>query len=299
MSEFRQYQHIERFGTSEVENIEFGLCYVFPKIDGTNSSVWYNDGVNAGSRKKELNAVSDNAGFFLNITENENIIAFLTQYPELRLYGEWLVPHSLKTYKEDAWRKFYVFDVTKDLGDDVEYLNYNEYQPMLEAYKIDYIPCIATIKNGTYEQFIHQLERNDFLIEDGKGTGEGLVIKNYTYRNKYGRQTWAKVVTSDFKEKHAKVMGAPEIDGKKMIEDEIVKNYCTTALIEKTFAKIENENDGWSSKYIPQLLGRVYHDLVIEEIWGILKKYKYPSINFKTLNYFTIMKIKETLPRWF
>ena len=40
MNEFKQYQHIERFGTSEVESIEFGLCYVFPKIDGTNSSMW-------------------------------------------------------------------------------------------------------------------------------------------------------------------------------------------------------------------------------------------------------------------
>jgi len=32
--EFKKYQHVERFGTSEVEKIEFGTCYVFPKIDG-------------------------------------------------------------------------------------------------------------------------------------------------------------------------------------------------------------------------------------------------------------------------
>ena len=37
--EFRKYQHIERFGTSEVEQIEIGTCYVFPKIDGTNNMV--------------------------------------------------------------------------------------------------------------------------------------------------------------------------------------------------------------------------------------------------------------------
>ena len=53
---FRKYQHIERFGTMEVEGIELGLCYIFPKIDGTNSSVWLGeDGqIHAGSRKREL-----------------------------------------------------------------------------------------------------------------------------------------------------------------------------------------------------------------------------------------------------
>lgn len=38
--EFRKYQHVERFGTVETENIQVGVCYIFPKIDGTNSSVW-------------------------------------------------------------------------------------------------------------------------------------------------------------------------------------------------------------------------------------------------------------------
>ena len=32
---FKQYQHIERFGTTEVQHIELGECFVFPKIDGT------------------------------------------------------------------------------------------------------------------------------------------------------------------------------------------------------------------------------------------------------------------------
>ena len=31
--DFRKYQHIERFGTTEVDGIELGKCYVFPKID--------------------------------------------------------------------------------------------------------------------------------------------------------------------------------------------------------------------------------------------------------------------------
>ena len=38
---FKKYQHIERLGTDETEGILDGLVYVFPKIDGTNGSIWW------------------------------------------------------------------------------------------------------------------------------------------------------------------------------------------------------------------------------------------------------------------
>ena len=62
---FTRYQHLERFGTTDVLNIEIGTCYVFPKIDGTNACVWMSDGeLQAGSRKRKLTLESDNAGFY-------------------------------------------------------------------------------------------------------------------------------------------------------------------------------------------------------------------------------------------
>ena len=62
---FRKYQHIERFGTTEVSQIEFGECFIFPKIDGTNASVWLDDGeICAGSRQRQLSIEADNAGFY-------------------------------------------------------------------------------------------------------------------------------------------------------------------------------------------------------------------------------------------
>jgi len=57
--------------------------------------------------------------------------------------------------------------------------------------------------------------------------------------------------------------------------------------------------DGWSSKYIPRLLGIVFYDLVNEELWNIIKKKKNPTINFKTLNILTVLKIKEIKPELF
>lgn len=295
---FRKYQHIERFGTEEVEDIEFGQCYIFPKIDGTNASVWLKDdfSIGAGSRNRELSLENDNQGFTKFIYEDKRIKDYLKDHPEHRLFGEWLVPHSLKTYKEDAWKKFYIFDVVIDyqnIEGGIEYLQYEIYKEELEKYNLDYIPCLAKIKNPDYDKLIYSLNQNNFLIEDGKGVGEGIVIKNYGYRNRYGRQTWAKIVTSEFKEKHIKTMGPPEVSNKTMIEEKIVEDFCTSALIDKTFAKIKTENKGWNSKMIPRLLNTVYHELIAEEIWNILKKYKNPTINFKTLQTLVNIKIKD------
>ena len=303
--EFKKYQHIERFGTTEVNQIELGKCYIFPKIDGTNASVWLSENeIQVGSRKRHLTLEKDNAGFYAWVKQQQNIIDYLKENPTHRLFGEWLVPHSLKTYKQDAWRKFYVFDVAIDKREDeilhngdseLKYLPYDEYKPILEKHNIDFIAPISIITNASYEQLVNQLMKNVFLIEDGKGVGEGIVIKRYDFFNKYNRQTWAKIVTSEFKEKHAKVMGASEIKGKKMVEESIAEEFVTLALCEKVKAKIELDNDGFSSKNIPQLLNTVYYDLVKEDSWNFIKKFKNPTINYKTLQHFVFARIKTLI----
>ena len=170
---------------------------------------------------------------------------------------------------------------------------------MLAGADVDYIPCIAILRNGNQEAFLKCLDGNNFLIEDGKGDGEGIVIKNYDYKNKYGRTTWAKIVTSEFKEKHQKEMGpcvkAVTLDS----ADRVVDEYCTTALIEKVYAKIVTECDGWSSRFIPRLLNTVYYELVCEECWNFVKKFKNPTINFKRVQQLVVAKIKEKKPELF
>jgi len=294
MSEFVKYQHLERYGTDETENITDGVVYVFPKIDGTNGSIWLNETIRAGSRNRELSLDNDNAGFMGEVIIDERYHRFFAQYPDYRLYGEWLVPHSLKTYQKDAWRKFYVFDVYKD-GED-EAVHYEEYSSILDEFGINYIPPIAIIKNPTDEQILRCIEKcGMFLIENGAGLGEGIVLKNYHYRNKYERQTWAKIITNEFKTLHHLEMGAPLVNGSKMVEEDIVESYVTAPFIEKEKAKIEATLGPWRNEHIPRLLGVVFHELVTEEIWNICKKYKNPKINFSLLNRMTIDKVKRTI----
>ena len=294
---FQKYQHIERFGTQETSRIEIGECFVFPKLDGTNASVWFEDGhLHAGSRNRELSLDNDNAGFMAWASQNLNILELGSEHPNLRLYGEWLVPHSLKTYRQDAWRRFYVFDVM--VGD--VYIPYTEYQGILEKHGIDYIPPICRIVNADYEQLVEQLQKNVFMVEDGKGAGEGIVIKRYDYFNKYGRQTWAKIVTSEFKEKHAKTMGAPLLAEKPILEIAIAESFVTAALVEKEYSKILLDNgDEWSSKLIPRLLETVFYSVVKEDAWEIVKAHKLPTIDFKRLKNFVFARVKAVKPELF
>lgn len=305
---FRKFQHIERFGTTEVEGIEKGHAYVFPKIDGTNACIWLDEKgeLQAGSRNRHLSLDNDNAGFLEWALKQDYILAYLKENPTHRLFGEWLVPHSLRTYQHEAWRKFYVFDVAIDKTDSeirhegdskIKYLAFESYKPLLEKHKIDLIPPIAILKDAEYEDFVKMLDENNFLIEADKGIGEGIVVKNYEFYNRFGRQPWAKLITSDFKKKHKEKMGGG--DATKLVEQQIAELYVTQALVEKVKAKIELKKGGFSSRDIPQLLNTVYYDIVKEEAWDFVKKFKFPTINFKTLKHFVIAKIKEDFPMLF
>lgn len=293
--EYKRYQKIRRVGTSEVQDLLEGRCYIFPKIDGTNASVWLQDGVvNAGSRNRHISIENDNAGFCAYAESSDNIRKYLKKHPDHRLYGEWLIPHSLKTYRSDAWRKFYIFDVIKeDEEGNEEYLTYENYQPLLEEFDLEYIPPIAIINNPTIESLHNQLDKTGFLVEDGKGNGEGIVIKNYDFYNQYGRQTWGKIVTNEFKEKAHKVMGTPEMNTKLGVEERIVNEFCTEAFVEKEFAKFVLRKDGWEMKYVKEFINRLFKELIDEEMYNIIKTYKNPTINFKLLQGMVTRKFKQ------
>jgi hypothetical protein len=308
---FVPYVHLEKFGNEEVIDINLGKCYIFPKIDGTNSSIWMDEDGNIafGSRTRRLTLENDNQGFMASMINDPRVLKFFTECPHLRLYGEWLVPHTLETYREDSWRKFYVFDVTVREENAVEFaaiqsdipvqecgerfVPYIDYQPLMEKYGFEYIRPQAVGFQPSLEQLVKELEKNTYLIKDGCGVGEGIVIKNYGFYNKWNRQVWAKIVRNEFKEQNRDAFGIQELMGEKLIEKEIVDKFLTTPMIEKVYAKIVNSLEGWNSKKIPDLLNLVFYDLVKEEMWEVLKVLNNPTVNFKTLRALTVEKIKE------
>lgn len=295
--DFLKYIHLERFGTDEVDGINIGKCHIFPKIDGTNASFWWADGrLHCGSRNRELSLDDDNAGFMSWAAQQDNLIALAQHYPGLVFYGEWLVPHSLKTYRDDAWRKLYVFDALGRFTG--EFLHFDEYSAMCKIRGVDFIPCIGTGQNPTYEVLTEWRDRNTYLLQEGKGSGEGIVVKQYGWKNRFGRATWAKLVTNHFKDKHVVEMGGSVINCK-MVEDEIADEFVTAHLVDKIIAKIRSDQGAFNARDIPRLLGQAYHDLVTEELWQAVKKHKNPKIDFRTLNHCAIARVKQLQPELF
>lgn len=289
--EFLKYLHVERFGTKEVEGIEHGKCYVFPKLDGTNASVWWNPnkGIRAGSRGRELSDEKDNFNFNSYVNKNRTLVDWMAAHNTFRLFGEYLVPHTFKHYRDDAWRKFYVFDVWDNLNE--EFLKFEEYSNLISGI-VDYIQPLAIVNNGDLDTFNRLVEKNTYLIKDGHGIGEGVVIKNYDFVNKYDRVTWAKIVRNEFKEDNSKIFGVPEVVGKKKVEQEIVAEFVTEALVSKTRAKIEAETTDRKT-LIPRLLHTVYYELIKEEAWEFVKKHGNPVIDFKVLQKLCTIQVKN------
>lgn len=326
---FRKYDHVERLGHDEVEDIDAGRVFVFPKLDGTNSSVWFvldNDerSVCCGSRTRTLAEGSDNYGFWRWVHEQETEGRFLELMRQghraWTIYGEWLVPHTLKTYREDAWRRFWVFDVFDNKA--CKYLSYEQYEPAIRGVGLDVIEPLCIYTNPSEEQLRKEVENNTYLILDGGGAGEGVVIKNYAWENQFGRQPWAKLVRNEFKEENRRSFGTTEKGGLFQVEAAIAEEFVTQALVEKARAKIVIDliNEDVSSgaeqievpdvdpefvrlrtrveerhraQLIPRLLGTVFYELVNEEIWTALKKYKFPVVDFKRLRAHGIIRTKQ------
>lgn len=286
--QYKSYQHICRLNTDETEGILNGTVYVTTKLDGSNCCIYRKDdgSVGVGSRKREITPIQDNQGCASYVLSEPKFKAFLDKHPDCMLFGEWLIKVHIKNYQPNAWRKVYVFDVLQQVDDDnFRYVPYEEYVPWLDEFGIEYIPVVAKIDNPTEEDLKAVMDIAHFL-QDEPGTQEGLVLKNYQYFNKYGRQTWAKIVRAEFKQaKHEK-----QPKGEHELEQAIVDKLCTEAFIEKEYAKLSQ--DGWNSKMIPRLLGTIWHEFVTEESWNFVKEFKNPIVDFKVLNRLVIEKVK-------
>lgn len=294
-----KYMHVEKFGSDEVSGIENYESYVLPKIDGTNGVIWFEDNVvHCGSRKRELSIESDNAGFYSQFHNDDRFTNFFHKYNTDRyfyvVYGEFLVKNVIKDYEDNAWRKYYVFDVLRyDKDTDTgTYLKPEEYIPMLKEFNIDYIPVMCKITNPTIEQLKDLCEKATFLMKEDK-PGEGIVLHAPGFVNRYGRTVWAKVVRNEFRV--SKKLGGHDTGSFDSVENKIIDNFLTTALINKEYAKIVVEKGVWDNKYIPRLFNTIFHTLITECAWDMVKKYKRPKIDFNKLYLLTVEKVKDTM----
>ena len=302
---FHKYQHIMKLGTDEVDGILDGAVYLFYKIDGTNSQVFLKDDgetLGFGSRNKEITPESDNAGFALSITQNKELynglLAILKAHPNYIIYGEWLVPHTLKTYAQNAWRKFYVFDVLDESTG--RYLPYPYANMFKDCSQCSVIPLICIMDHPTPDQVKEKLQQTgEFLC--ASGLGEGIVIKNYDYFNKYGDQTWAKVLTEDFlgkkKDLRSANRGIKDGTAQNSTEHMIINKYLTDDHISKEYSKVCEKygETVLGPRHTYELLNRVFIEFWSDNWEIILNKMHFPTVNFKALKALCDARTKEVV----
>ena len=303
--EFHKYQHIMKLGTDEVDGILNGTVDLFYKIDGTNSQVFLKDDetLGFGSRNREITPNDDNAGFAKAMTEDKELytelLSFLRAHPSYTIYGEWLVPHTLKSYTQDSWKKFYVFDVLDE--DTGEYLPYREYSRILGDLKhLHLIPLMCELEDPTPEQIQEKLQQTGAFL-CATGLGEGIVIKNYSFVNKYGRRTWAKVLTEDFlgKKKSLRSTNKEIKDGtiEHATERSIINRYLTDEHIAKEYSKVcEKYGEAvMDPRHTFELLNRVFLEFWSDNWEIVLNKMHLPTINFKALKSLGDERTKEVV----
>ena len=177
------------------------------------------------------------------------------------------------------------------------YIPYDEYSKYFdEHYKhINYIPLLKHLTNPTTDELKECLQHTgEWLVTSG--LGEGIVIKNYMYANVYGRKTWAKMLTEDYlsMKKDTKQSNKQLKESENELEFKISK-LMTPEHILKEKAKIEESKGDWSDKYIFELLNRSFNEFWRDNWEIILKKYRYPTINFRVLKQLCDQQVRIVL----
>lgn len=280
---FRKYQKIHRLGKEETDGILDGICYIQEKIDGANTSIWMDDDgmIQCGSRNRHL--IDDDFNGFVKYVKNHvGINAFLESSPDLTLYGEWLVQHTIK-YSDASYKKFYLFDVCCGSG---EFADPEEVASIANRYGINCVPTFGKFENPSEDHVIDMAGKSQLCIK-----GEGIVIKNMEFVNKFGDLVYAKVVCEDFREMNLLVFGDNDKDSDSYNEMYFVNKYMTHERVNKVVKKLQPEiNEMLDMKHIPRICETAYYDMLTEEVWDVSKKIE--SINFKKLKNIAYKKAK-------
>lgn len=278
MSSFKKYPKVHRLGKEETDGILIGEVHIEEKLDGANASIWLDKRgeITCGSRNRELSEGFD--GFVDYVRSDEAISKLLKDHPEFRLYGEWLVRHTI-SYKETFYKKFYLFDITiaKDGEENEEYLSKEEVMQIADDYGIPRPQYHGKFNNPTLEVI------NEFVGKTALGeVGEGVVLKNHEFRDAFGNHNHAKVVSEKFKEHNAIVFGGNNKHSDTYGEMYIVNKYINAARVEKIMNKLQPLiEERLDKQHTPRVANTVYHDVLTEEIWEIAKNVN--NVNFGAL----------------
>lgn len=293
MAVFRAFTHVERLDETKIDVSSFlnGTCYIFSKQDGTNFCAWAKNGeIHCGSRKREITIDHDNAEsmfFFTTDHRYEGLRNYLLNHEEYVLYGEYLggeagrkMTGTIKQYLNAGLQVFAVWDTVNN-----RYLTYEEYADDLNPVFDGVVPPLAILNNPSYEDILTLLDNHYNLPDDTHA--EGVVIYNYNYRDNFGHCVIAKIVAKEYLEKKGTSQKVRIPQTREGLEHDIVAAFISSADCEKCKQKImvAESLDEWENtgKYIGMFLNMLFTDLITEEMFSIIRRFKTPVIDFAVL----------------
>lgn len=305
---YKPYLHVERLGSNACAGILNRKVEITAKVDGTNAVIWMEDGkIHCGSRKREISQDKDNAGFWAFCHSDDLEVKWLWDklavHPNYMIYGEWTgntkFVGNIKAYDREALGHFYIFDVfDTERGSwlDGEYWRsvLGEFSPhmqkyFVQSYGIFDCPTMADIKDIA--------EHNHFLLPDDV-IGEGVVIKPVGgWHNSNGDFTYGKYVRENYKKnKAAKKVKIDEAD----LATIIVDTFVPVSEVEKAMAKValicqKEQFDPTSKVMIGRVFNMVFTDSICAECANIIKKFKYPTIDFQILKKACDAKVRSVI----
>ena len=234
--EIRKYTDIERLKDKYALAFHEGEHIVCQeKIDGANASFCYDSSTNilvAFSRKKQLDEANGLNGFY-EFVSNLNVDFYKTVLgDELIIFGEWLIPHTVK-YPESKYRNFYVFDVfDRRLG---HYLPWSETKRIAEVCGLQTVPLFYDGPFTSWDD-IYKLVGQTKM--EASPVGEGQVIKSQDRLDNKSSNTppYVKIVAAKFSEVH---QSKPhEVDPEKLAAKQAAEALAATIVTERRVQKL-------------------------------------------------------------
>lgn len=270
----KKYMDIERLKPSFADGFEVGDYIVIQeKIDGANFSIRYDeetDSIKAFSRKTELDFNNTLRGAWnWSQTLDKNLVKKVLGN-SLVLFGEWLVPHTVK-YPDDKYNRAYFYDVY-DTEEEI-YISQQAVENIVNRLGLTYVPVFFDGQFTSWEDVNKYVGKTEM----GGEYGEGVVVKNQTKLNSANTKLpfYTKIVTEQFSETKAHRSSKPvDMDemNKRAEMQALTETIVTEARVRKILNKMVDEGiipEDWDEhdmSTIAKSMGKeIYYDCVKEE----------------------------------
>ncbi|WIL49617.1 RNA ligase family protein [Bacillus bombysepticus] len=277
--EQKKYMDVVRLGHRSTVGVlnEGDEIVIQEKIDGANASFMvYGESIRCFSRNRELSEGNTLGGFY-QFANSLDSYKLLDGY---LYFGEWLNPHKIRYGSYE--KQFILFDIY-DLHRD-KYVSFSVVKMEAQRLGLNLVPVFY---EGPYRGFEHLQQFVGKTQLGGKlgdmETGEGIVVKNVSYLDRFGKQQFVKLVTDAFREVQSQK--APKDPRKKTEEQVFVDTCMTKARVEKLIHKLVDEGildgkfDITDMQVILQNLGgHVYDDMLKEESEMLPKEFEEKQI---------------------